>query len=113
MKDKKVQCESKCKAFGIVLEQCKETTKSAVRADPTFDVLERKDVVVELLNLIWNLCYGTDSKRYVSWTQQALLRRTIRFGQLQGESIQKYATNLLPRASEGARGIVWSIHTNH
>ncbi len=95
IKDKKTHNENKCKAFGIVLEQCKEITKSAVKSDPTFDTLERKDDVVGLLNLIRNLCYGTDSKRYKSWTQQALLRRTIGFGQLQGESLQKYATNFI------------------
>ena len=95
MKDKKTHNENKCKAFGIVLEQCKDITKSAVKADPTFDNLERKDDVVGLLALIRNLCYGTDSKRYISWTQQALLKRTIGFGQLPGESLQKYAANLL------------------
>ena len=77
MKDKKTHNENKCKAFGIILEQCKEITKrSAVKADPTFDILERKDNVVELIALIRNLCYGTDSKRYVTWTQQTLLRRS-------------------------------------
>ena len=95
MKDKKVHNENKCKAFGIILEQCKGITKSAVKADPSFDTLERKDDVVGLLALIRNLCYGTDSKRYISWTQQALLRRTIGFYQLQGESIQNYAANFL------------------
>ena len=67
-----------------------------MKADPSFDILvERKDDVVGLLALIRNLCYGTDSKRYISWTQQALLRRMIGFCQLQGESIQNYAANFL------------------
>ena len=88
-------CGLSCPSFGIVLEQCKGITKSAVKADPSFDILERKDDVVGLLALIRNLCYGTDSKRYISWTQQALLRRTIGFYQLQGESIQNYAANFL------------------
>ena len=96
MKEKKVHNENKCKAFGIILGQCREITKNAVKSDPSFDNLERKDDVVGLLTLIRNLCYGTDSKRYISWTQeQALLRRTIGFMQLPGESIQSYAANLL------------------
>ena len=69
MKDKKTHNENKCKAFGIILEQCKEITKRAVNADPTFDTLERNDVQVGLLALIRNLCYGTDNKSYISWTQ--------------------------------------------
>ena len=68
-KDKKTHNENKCKAFGIILEQCKEIMKSAVKADPTFDTLERNDVQVGLLALIRNLCYGTDNKSYISWTQ--------------------------------------------
>ena len=35
MKDKKTHNENKCKAFGIVLEQCKGITKSAVKVDPS------------------------------------------------------------------------------
>ena len=95
MKDKKTHNENKCKAFGIVLEQCKDIMKSAVKVDPTFEILERKDNVVGLLALIRNLCCGTDSKRYISWTQQALLRRTIGFAQLPGETLQKYAMDFL------------------
>ena len=50
MKDKRVHAENKCKTAGIVLEQCKDITKSAVKADPSFNSLERKDDVVMWLD---------------------------------------------------------------
>ena len=56
---------------------------------------QKKDDVVGLLNLIRHLCYGTDVKRYTNWIQQAQLRRTIRFEQQPGESLQKFAANFL------------------
>ena len=45
--------------------------------------------------MIRNLCYGTDTKRYINWTQQAHLRRTIHFEQQPGESLQKFVANFL------------------
>ena len=73
----------------------REVTKSAIKLDPSFDLLEKKDDVVGLLSLIRNLSYGTDKKQYINWTQQAQLRRTIRFEQQPGESLQKFAANFL------------------
>ena len=57
--------------------------------------MEKEDDVVGLLNLIRDLCYGTDKKRYIGWSQQAHLRRTLRFEQQPGESLQEYATNFM------------------
>ena len=70
-------------------------TLSAIKSDKAFRKLEKKDDVVGLLDLIRDLCYGTDKKRYIGWSQQAHLRRTIRFEQQLGESLQKFATNFL------------------
>ena len=53
-----------CKASGIILlEQCREMTKSAVKSDKSFGSLEKADDVVGLLNLIRDLCYETNKKR--------------------------------------------------
>ena len=87
--------KDKCKAFGIILGQCKEMTKEVVKADRSFKSLEKADDVVGLLKLLRDVCYGTDKKRYIEWVRQAQLRRTVRFSQQYGESIQKYATNFL------------------
>ena len=63
-KEKKLHNENKCKASGIILlEQCREMTKSAVKSDKSFGSLEKADDVVGLLNLIRDLCYGTNKKR--------------------------------------------------
>ena len=86
-KEMKLHSENKCKPFGIILEQCREMTKSAVKSDKLFGSLEKADNVVGLLNLIRDLCYGTDKKRYIGWTKQAQLRRTIQLEQQPGESL--------------------------
>ena len=70
-KEMKIDNENKCKAFGIVLEQCREMTKSAVKSDKSFDTLEKGDDVMGLLNLIRDMSYGTNKKRYTNWIQQA------------------------------------------
>ena len=51
--------------FGVVLGQCKEGTKDLVKSDKSFKALQGKGDVIELINLIRDLCYGTDRKRYV------------------------------------------------
>ena len=56
MKEKKIHTDNKCKTFGIVLEQCREVTKSAIKSDPSFDILEKKNNVVGLLDLISGAC---------------------------------------------------------
>ena len=63
--------KDKCKAFGIVLGQCRQLTKEVVKADKTFRAIEKADDVTGLLSIIRDLCYGTDKKRYVPWVQQA------------------------------------------
>ena len=80
-KEKKLHKENKCKAFGITLEQCRELTKVAIKSNRSFNALEKEDNVVGLLNLIRDLCYGTDKKRYIGWSQQAHLWRTVCFEQ--------------------------------
>ena len=87
-KEMKLHSKNKCKAFGIILGQCREMTLNAIKANKLFRELEKKDDVVGLLDLIRDLCYGTDKKRYMGWSQQAHLKRTIRFEQQPGESLQ-------------------------
>ena len=81
--------------FGVILGQCKEGTKDLVKADKSYKSLEKNGDVVELINLIRNLCYGTNKKRYIGWTQQAQLRKTVSSMQKQGESIQKFSVNFM------------------
>ena len=87
--------KDKCKAFGIIMGQCLELTKEAVKSDKSFKKLEGEDDVKGLLGLLRDLCFGTDRKRYVRWVQQAQLRRTITMMQQPTESLQRFATNLL------------------
>ena len=81
--------------FGVMIGQCKEGTKDLVKSDKTFAALQRKGDVVELINLIRDLCYGTDRKTYLGWTQQAQLRKTVNYMQQDSESVQKYSVNFL------------------
>ena len=87
--------KEKCKAFGIIMGQCLELTKEAVKSDKSFKKLEEEDDVKGLLGLLRDLCYGTDKKRYVRWIQQAQLRRAVTMTQQPAESIQRFATNFL------------------
>ena len=93
--EKKEHKRNKEKMFGVVLGQCKEGTKDLVKADKTFKTLKKNGGVVELINLIRSLCYGTDKKRYLSWTQQAQLRKTVSYMQKEGESLQKFSVSFL------------------
>ena len=79
----------------MVIGQCKEGTKDLVKSDKKFATLQRKGDVVELINLIRDLCYGTDGKTYIGWTQQAQLRKTVNYMQQEGESLQKFSVNFL------------------
>ena len=67
--------------------QCKTITKEVVKADKPYRTLERADDVVGLLKLLREICYGTDKKRYLAWTQQAQLRKTVRYSQHPGDSM--------------------------
>ena len=87
--------KDKCKAFGIVMGQCLELTKEMVKTDKSFKDLEEADNVKGLLDLIRDLCYGTDKKRYIRWVQQAQLRKTVTMTQGPTESLQRFATNFL------------------
>ena len=51
--------------------------------------------MVGLLKLLRAICYGTDKKRYLAWTQQAQLRKTVRYSQHPGNNLQQYVTNFL------------------
>ena len=93
--EKREHKKNKEKMFGVVLGQCKEGTKDLVKGDKSFKSLEKNGDVVELINLIRNLCYGTDKKRYIGGIQQAQLRKTVSFIQKEGESIQKFAVNFV------------------
>ena len=93
--EKRDHQKNKERMFGVVLGQCKEGTKDLVKSDKSFEALQRKGNVIELINLIRDLCYGTDRKRYVGWTQQAQLRKTVSFLQQDGESLQKFSVNFL------------------
>ena len=57
--------KEKCKAFGIIMGQCLELAKEAVKSDKSIKKLEEDDNVKGLLGLLRDLCYGTDKKRYV------------------------------------------------
>ena len=57
--------------FGVVLGQCKEGRKDLIKSDKAFGALQKAGDVVGLINLVRDLCYGTDRKRYIGWTQQA------------------------------------------
>ena len=59
--------KDKCKAFGIILGQCRELTKEVVKADKSYKALEKSDDVAGLLRLLRDLSYGTDKKRYGRW----------------------------------------------
>ena len=93
--EKRDHQKNKEKMFGVTLGQCKEGTKDAVKGDKTFKALQKNGDVVGLINLIQDLCYGTDKKRYPGWTQQAQLRMTISYMQQEGESLQKYSMNFI------------------
>ena len=93
--EKRDHKRNKEKMFGVILGQCKEGTKDLVKSDKSYRTLERNGDVVELINLIRSLCYGTDKKRYISWTQQAQLRKTVGSMQKDGESIQKFSVNFI------------------
>ena len=85
----------KCKAFGIVMGQCLDLTKEMVKTDKSYKDLEETDNVKGLLDLLRDLCYGTDKKRYIRWVQQAQLRKTVTMTQMPTESLQRFATNFL------------------
>ena len=87
--------KDKCKAFGIVLGQCRQLTKEVVKADKTYRTIEKADDVTGLSSIIRDLCYGTDKKRYVRWVQQAQFRRALTMGQETTETLQQFATNFL------------------
>ena len=93
--EKRDHQKNKEKMFGVVIGQCKEGTKDLVKSDKKFATLQRKGDVVELINLIRDLCYGTDRKTYIGWTQQAQLRKTVNYMQQEGESIQRFSVNFL------------------
>ena len=93
--EKRDHQKNKEKMFGVILGQCKEGTKDLLKGDKAFASLQKKGDVVGLINLIRDLCYGTDRKTYVGWTQQAQLRKTVNFMQQEGESMQKYSVNFL------------------
>ena len=57
--------KEKCKAFGIILGQCRELTKQVVKSDKNYRALEKADNVIGLLGLLRDLSYGTDKKRYI------------------------------------------------
>ena len=84
-----------CKAFGIILGQCRELTKEVVKSDKSYKALERADNVTGLLSLLRDLCYGTNKKRYARWIQQAQLRRTVNFSQQTTETIQQFGANFV------------------
>ena len=63
--EKRDHQKNKERMFGVVLGQCKEGTKDLVKSDKSFEALQRKGDVIKLINLIRDLCYGTDRKRYV------------------------------------------------
>ena len=71
--EKRDHQRNKEKMSGVVLGQCKEGTKDLAKSDKTFQALQKDGDVVGLINLIQDLCYGTDRKRYPGWTQQAQL----------------------------------------
>ena len=85
--------KEKCKAFGIILGQCRELTKQVVKSDKNYRSLENADNVIGLLGLLRDLSYGTDKKRYVRWIQQAQLRRAVTFAQNPTETLQQFASN--------------------
>ena len=85
--------KEKCKAFGIVIGQCRELTKQVVKSDKNYRALEKADNVRGLLGLLRDLSYGTDKKRYVRWIQQAQLQRAVTFAQNPIETLQQYASN--------------------
>ena len=87
--------KDKCKAFGIILGQCRELTREVVKADKSYKDLEKSDDVAGLLGLLHDLCYGTDKKRYEKWIQQAQFRRAVTFSQQPTKSLQKFATNFM------------------
>ena len=93
--EKREHQKDKEKMFGVVIGQCKEGTKDLVKSDKAFATLQRKGDVVGLISLIRDLCYGTDRKTYVGWTQQAQLRKTVNYMQQEGESLQKFSVNFL------------------
>ena len=96
VQDKKDEHQkNKCKCFGIIMGQCKTITKDVAKADMSYRALERADDVIGILKLLREICYGTDRKRYLPWTQQAQLRKTVRFSQAPGETIQQFATNFV------------------
>ena len=100
--------KDKCKCFAIIMGQCKSITKEVVKADKSYMTLERADDVVGLLQLLRGVCYGTDKKRYLSWIQQAQLRKTVNFAQHPGDSLQQYATNFLEQVKtlEDSHGLL-------
>ena len=104
--EKRDHQRNKEKMFGVVLGQCKEGTKDLLKSDKTFGGLQKAGDVVGLINLIRDLCYGTDRKGYIGWTQQAQLRKTVNFIQQEGESLQKFSVNFLEqvKAYEDASG---------
>ena len=61
-KEKKLHSENKCRAFGIILGQCKEMTLTEVKSNKLFREFEKKEDVVGLLDLIRDLCYSTNKK---------------------------------------------------
>ncbi len=100
--------KEKCKGFAIIMGQCKTITKEVVKADKSYRTLERADDILGLLALLRSICYGTDKKRYLSWIQQAQLRKTVNYSQNTGDSLQQYATHFLEQVKtlESSHGLL-------
>ena len=77
------------------MDKCKSISKEVVKTDKSYRTLEIADGVVGLLKLLREICYGIDNKRYLAWTQQAQLRKTVRYSQHPGNNLQQYVTNFL------------------